>query len=436
VSFTDIDELAVDPHLATVYEHGWQSWSPTRMYRVGESSARPDEPWQHLMRFRPGVALPSSGFQGEGLLVVDPGSGEPSRRYAATDPTLDVPTIRARLEAGRVVVAANRPQQVTVSTAITLGAALEGFGDAHRVDVVRPPPRVWCTWYQYFLDVTEQDVVENLEAIDRLDLPVDVVQVDDGWQAAVGDWLELSPRFSSMRDVATRIHASGLRAGLWVAPFTVAQHSSLAGDHPDWLMPGGGTNWDGRLTGLDLTHPGVRTHLRRVFEGLREAGFDYFKLDFTYTGALPGRRHEDVSDIEAYRSGLRLVREAVGADAYLLGCGAPLLPSIGLVDAMRVSPDTFHPGLADTDPRGRPAVEARAWQQGRLWVNDADCLVARPSFPRREEWAGVVERFGGLRSFSDRVAALDDWGLETVRRLLATAPDPVPFAVLPEPYRR
>ncbi len=439
-TFADLDELVVDPRRARVYEHGWQSWSPTGIHGVEASSPRPEGAWQHLMRFRPGVPLPAQGFQGEGLLVVDPGTGGPSRLYAAADPTVDVPTIRARLDGGRLVVCSDRPEQVVVSDGEGIGPALEGYGDARRgpAGVLRAAPRVWCTWYEYFLDVTEADVIDNLEAIDRLDLPVDVVQVDDGWQAAVGDWLDLSARFSSMPDLASRVRDSGRRAGVWVAPFTVAERSALVTDHPDWLMAGGGTNWGGGLFGLDLTHPGVRDHLRQVFEGLRDAGFGYYKLDFLYTGALPGRRHADLTAVQAYRSGLELVRESVGEDAYLLGCGAPMLPSIGLVDAMRVSPDTFHDeaGNLAGELRGRPGVEARAWQQGRLWVNDADCLVARSSFVRREEWAGVIERYGGLRSFSDRVSHLDTWGLETVRRLLGSAPDPVPFPELPEPYRR
>ena len=37
-----------------------------------------------------------------------------------------------------------------------------------------------------------------------------------------------------------------------------------------------------------------------------------------------------------------MIREAIGPDAYLLGCGAPILPSVGLVDAMRVGPDIAH----------------------------------------------------------------------------------------------
>ena len=136
---------------------------------------------------------------------------------------------------------------------------------------------------------------------------------------------------------------------------------------------------------------------------------------------MPGRRYADVDGVAAYRAGLALVREAAGPDVYLVGCGAPLLPSVGLVDAMRVSPDTFHEGGEDgsTGLRGLMPLAARAWQQGRLWVNDPDCVVARPSYSQRERWADAARQLGGLRSFSDRVAELDDWGLATVRSLLA-----------------
>jgi alpha-galactosidase len=442
MTFIPLAEIAVDPRTARVYEHGWQSWSPTRVYDAGTTSARPEHEWQHLMRFRPGTAPTQQGFQAEGLLVVDPGTGEPARLFAADDPAVDVPSIRAHLHGDRILVSADRPTQVRRLSAPGLGAALAQYGDAERERAgvrLRPAPAVWCSWYHYFLDVTEADIVENLEAFDRAELPVGVVQVDDGWQAAVGDWLDLSSRFSSIRDLAARIRDTGRRAGIWVAPFLVAEHSRVAKDHPDWLLGDAGTNWGGALHGLDLTHPAVRDYLRQVFAGLREAGYDYFKLDFLYAGALPGPRHEDLSAVAAYRSGLQLVRDAVGEDAYVLACGAPILPSVGLVDAMRVSPDTYNPddlAVPGGDPlRGRPSVEARAWQQGRFWVNDADCLVARPGFALRQEWAGVVERYGGLRSFSDRVQDLDRWGLDTVRRLLGAVPDPAPFTHLPDPYQ-
>jgi alpha-galactosidase len=424
-----------------VYEEGWQSWSPTTWYPVGATSKRPTLDWQHLMRFRAGTEMPDRGFLGAGLLVVDPGTGDPVRVYGAGFSPAAVPSVRAVLDGDRLLVSADDDPgdaagdaagRVDLTLAPDAAAGLAAFGDRYAAAagaVVRPAPTVWCSWYRYFLEVTEADILENVAAIAEHDLPVDVVQVDDGWQAGIGDWTALSGRFTSLERLADRIHAGGRRAGIWVAPFLAGTASELAREHPEWLVGDAGTNWDQDLRGIDLTHPGAREYLWGALRGLRDAGFDYFKLDFLYGGAAPGPRHDDVGPVAAYRSGLALVRDAVGPDAYLLGCGAPILPSVGLVDAMRVSPDTFHVDAQDGSRgmRGRAATVARAWQHGRFWVNDPDCVVARPSYALREEWAAVVERYGGLRSASDRIAELDDWGLATTRRVLATAPPATPF---------
>ena len=427
---TVVDELRVEPAALRTYAEGWQSWSPTGWARWGEV-ARPAEAWQATMRFRPGAPPPAEGVQGEGLLVVDAGTGEPVRAYGALDATSAVPSVRAVLDGDRLVVTADGP--VEVSSAPDRVAALTGFGDAFaaraRTAPLRPAPRVWCSWYRYFEQVTAQDVRTDLAALDAHDLPVDVVQVDDGWSLGLGEWLAPAERFGSLPALVEHVGATGRRAGIWLAPFCVGADTDLARRHPDWLPGAAGRNWGQDLLGLDLTHPGVRELLDTSVRELRELGIDYFKLDFVYAGAVAGPRREDVTAVEAYRSGLQLLREAAGPDAHLVGCGAPLLPSVGLLDAMRVSPDTFHEGGEDGSRglRGRPSLVARAWQQGRFWVNDPDCLVARPSYSLREPWAETVEAYGGLRSCSDRVDELDDWGLATTRRLLSTAPPPVPF---------
>jgi alpha-galactosidase len=302
---------------------------------------------------------------------------------------------------------------------------------------------VWCSWYHYFTDVTEADVIENVEAIAKLDLPVDVVQIDDGWEAEIGDWLAPSGRFGSLPGIVARIRDTGRRAGIWLAPFLVGARSEVAREHPDWLvgsLAGGapadaGHNWDQDLYALDLTNPAAVDYLRTVLGKLRATGFDYFKLDFLYAGALEGRRFGAVPALAAYRDALRLIRAAVGPQAYLTASGAPILPSVGLVDATRVSPDIdtrYDPPDGDAS---RPAqlsatlsTVGRAFQHGRFWVNDPDCLIARPAVERRAEWAAVVDRYGGLRASSDRIADLDDWGLATTRRLLSEVPPPVPFA--------
>ena len=133
----------------------------------------------------------------------------------------------------------------------------------------------------------------------------------------------------------------GRRAGIRIAPFLV---SPVPGCTPSirngWSAapsPGAtGPRNSGSSTSPIPAPPSTSGTSSRPS---RELGIDYFKIDFVYAGALAGRRHQDLPPVEAYRRGLRLIREAIGPDAYLLGCGVPILPSIGLVDAMRVGPD-------------------------------------------------------------------------------------------------
>jgi len=448
-SFAHLGEVEVDPARAVLHEEGWQSWSPTSAYRLDQAPWRGRDPGHFAMDYKDPRGLPA-GYAGEGLLAVDPGTGAPVRVWSAADPTLAVPEIRAELRGDRLVVTADGPvQENSYGTGLqqALGQWADGVAAAAGVGPLRPAPTIWCSWYHYFTEVTEADMVENIDAMDRLELPVDVVQLDDGYRAELGDWLTLSDRFASLPDLVARIRDRGRRAGIWVAPFLVGARSEVARQHPDWLIRGSGSagdgdppasaghNWNQDLYGLDTTHPGARQWLAEVFGTLAGYGFDFFKIDFVYGAALPGRRHADVPPVAAYRQGVQAVRAAIG-DAYLLGCGAPILPSIGLVDAMRVSPDIalhYEPvGGEMAQPSQRTAVAngvARAYQHGRWWVNDPDCLVARPEVERREDWAVHVERYGGLRGSSDRLGALDDWGLETTRRLLSTVPPPTPFAV-------
>jgi alpha-galactosidase len=426
-----VDEVVVDRATARVYAEGWQSWSPATWYPVTGTGRAPAEEWQHLMRFRPGTPVAPTGLQGEGLLVVDPGTGAPARCFGAPD-AVSVPTLHASHEGDRVVVRAAGP--VLTSEHPEGGeAALSAYADAFASAVGSPPPAapptVWCSWYRYFEELTAADVEENLRAFDELDLPVDVVQIDDGWSPGLGEGLQPADRFGSLPGLVDTIRSSGRRAGIWLAPFLVGTETSLAREHPDWLVGPAGRNWGQELAGLDLTQPGVRELLSDALTRLVALGVDYFKLDFLYAGAVPGRRHDDVDGVAAYRSGLALLRDLVGPDVYLAGCGAPLLPSVGLLDAMRVSPDTFHEGGEDgsTGLRGLMPLAARAWQHGRLWVNDPDCVVARPSYAQRERWLDAATTFGGLCSFSDRVSELDDWGLEAVRELLADRGGATPF---------
>jgi alpha-galactosidase len=441
--FTHYDDFTVSPD-ATVFEHGWQSWSPTTVYRAEATSWRPARQPVGIMCYRPETPAPATGFQGEGLLAVDPADGSPLRLYAASDGLETVPSIRARLTHGRMSIEANGPVETCLGPSLpaALAAWAQRFARRAGVAGIRPAPTVWSSWYHYFTDVTAEDIAENLNAIEQHALPVDVVQIDDGWQSEIGDWLSYSRKFASFPGLIGQIRDSGRRAGIWVAPFLVTSRSQTAADHPDWLLrsPDGspadaGHNWNAQLYALDTTHPGVRHYLVEAFERLSLLGIDYYKIDFAYAGAIGGRRYDGSRPLAAYRSAISYIRDAIGPQAYLLGCGAPILPSVGLVDAMRVSPDTApHYQPRNGDDASMPSqfgatlsTVGRAFQHGRWWVNDPDCLIARPEIENREQWASTVERYGGLRASSDRIASLDDWGLHTTHRVLSTVPPVSPF---------
>jgi alpha-galactosidase len=287
--------------------------------------------------------------------------------------------------------------------------------------------------------VSEADIDENLEAIAAGELPVDVIQLDDGYQRERGDWLTSSAKFKSLRATVERIRDRGHRAGIWICPFQVAARSTTATEHPDWLVrsesgaPVSAGSQD--VYALDLSHPGAQEYLASVFSRFVELGIDFFKLDFLYAGALDGRRYDtSLTSSQAYRRGLAQVRQAIGAAAYVLGCGAPLLLSVGMVDGMRVSADTGLQWSAFEEDMSQPAGEsaelsvlARAYQHGRYWVNDPDCLLLGPEVERRQRRACMIRRYGGLRGLSGRIASLDAWALTTARDLLTTVPPPTPF---------
>ena len=210
-------------------------------------------------------------------------------------------------------------------------------------------PRVWCSWYSLYHAIDEPVLHKIFDSLS--DLPFDVLQVDDGWQVNIGDW-EANEKFpAGMNALAEKIKSAGRRAGLWLAPLIATKTSKLFQEHKDWFLRdaegrgrfvSAGFNWGHPLYALDTTHPDVSSWLAALMKQVRAWGFDYLKLDFLYAGALKGKRYKDMPREAAYRESLRRMREAMRSDAVLLTCGTPILPAIGLCDAMRIGPDVSH----------------------------------------------------------------------------------------------
>jgi alpha-galactosidase len=217
------------------------------------------------------------------------------------------------------------------------------FGRADKNHV----PRVWCSWYSLYTMIEEKILHETFDLLG--DLPFEVLQVDDGWQKDIGDW-EANEKFpSGMKALADKIKSTGRRAGLWLAPLIASKSSRLYHEHLDWFLRdekgrlvSAGFNWGQPLFALDATLPDVISWLAALMRRVRAWGFDYYKLDFLYAGALPGRRYMEMPREAVYRECLREMRKAMGEGAFLLTCGTPILPALGLCDAMRIGPDVSH----------------------------------------------------------------------------------------------
>ncbi len=322
-------------------------------------------------------------------------------------------------------------------------------GEAERARTTAPFQVGWCSWYHYFDAVAEADVLDNLALAG--DWPFDVFQLDDGYQAAVGDWLATNEKFPAGVDgVASAIARAGLTAGIWLAPFIAAPSSEVALAHPEWLgreaddpsQPLVGMFndiWGGFMYGLDLTRPEVQHHVASVAADLVDAGYRYLKLDFTFSAKVRGRYADPTwTPAERVRAGYEAVRRGAGDDMFLLGCGCPLGSVVGLVDGMRIGPDVAPhwdvdapddalPGYRGALPSTRGAwrsTRARAFMHRRLWLNDPDCLMLRHTETRLgaeqvRAWALAVGASGGMAMVSDDLSLLGDEERALLEEVLA-----------------
>ncbi|MBU4173463.1 MAG: alpha-galactosidase [Actinobacteria bacterium] len=316
------------------------------------------------------------------------------------------------------------------------------------VGEVRGTPPGWCSWYQYFTGVTAEDVKGNLRLMSGRyrELGIEVVQVDDGYQEQVGDWLEANEKFpGGLEETAREISEGGKTPGIWVAPFTVTRRSRVFREKKEWLLKnrrgrpvlaGVNPSWRGRFYGLDLSHPDVLQWLHDVFTTLAGYGYRFIKLDFMATGLLAGERHDpSLTRAEAARRALRVIREAVGNETYLIAAGGPILLGAGILDAQRVGPDVaprwstfWQPLLRDRSSPGLrnclQNVFTRSFLSGRLFEGDPDCLLLRGSGTRlgkaeRQTLASAAAVFGGSVMFSDDAGL---WGPEDVEMAARVLP--------------
>ena len=277
------------------------------------------------------------------------------------------------------------------------------------------PAAMWTHWYQFYHRIDERTFLQNVDQLadHHNNVPFKLVELDDGYQSAWGDWTTTNEKFQhGLGWLASEVRKRGFTPGLWLAPFAVQARSRLAHQHPDWLVKDHkgklarvGFQYNFTTYALDLSHPQVLDHLRMLAHTLTHAlGFGMLKLDFINAAALPGQRYDPKQTrAEILRHGLEALRQGAGDDTFLLGCGCPFGPAIGLVDAMRIGPDTapswkpYFNWIPWAGPllKGNPSMPSlrnalrtsltlsslhRKW-----WWNDPDCLLVRDQDTRLTE---------------------------------------------------
>lgn len=472
-----------------MFRHGYQSWSPCDVATLGvhhdpsldnptrielvqgvhhadQRTARPDELRSEFVTVLADADTPmgadaagkaiavgfDAGVDHDGTFRLRPGnasggnasggngSGGPTPSAAATAELWAEAFLGgARLDPGTSLALHGfaATTDAPVAELLTAWAALVGTAGAARTAAAFQVG--WCSWYHYFHDVTEAHLRSNLAASGSW--PFDVFQLDDGYQAAIGDWLDTNAKFpSDIAGLASAIAASGHTPGIWLAPFIAAPDSQLATAHPDWMarthdgagpLPGmfnppWGGGMGGIMLALDTTNPEVLDHLTGVARQLRDAGYDYLKLDFTFAPSFDGVFSDPTrTPAQRVRAGYDAIRAGAGDDAFILGCGAPISHVVGAVDGNRIGSDvdprwTLDPARADEAyPDALPATLhafrntlARSFMHRSLWLNDPDCVMLRTTETDLDPagvrtWAETVAVSGGMVLVSDDLALLD-----------------------------
>lgn len=297
----------------------------------------------------------------------------------------------------------------------------------------------YTSWYNYFQKIDENIILRDLKGLSRAYDSVNIFQIDDGYEPFVGDWLDYNGRDfpNGMKTIADAVHREGYLAGIWLAPFNVQRGKSrILKEHPDWLIRNpdgkpqlGCVAWGGAYT-LDIYNSEVREHLKKVFDTvLNDWGYDMVKLDFLYSQCRTPRNNKTRGTIMC--EAMDFLRECVG-DKIILGCGVPLGPAFGVVDACRISCDVdlsyggkFYNSMSINNelPSAQNAINNSMFRRhlnGRAFLNDPDVFFLRDhnltfTWEQKLLLAKINNLFGCVLFVSDDAGEYSEAELEVLK---------------------
>lgn len=307
--------------------------------------------------------------------------------------------------------------------------------------VFKTPPTGWLTWMYYGREMTPQEILVNAKWISEnlREYGVNVILLDDGWQADGRNWEGLRNTFPrGMKWMADEIRKLGLEPGLWLCP-----HGQ---DNDTFTKDTGGfikiDTFGGPFT-VDPTDPKGIKYIQKLMRRITcEWGYSFLKFDGisgkSGYGVLAGYRENQklfadpsISAEDAYRRFFGAIMDSVGKKVFIDACSVGVCPEvIGLCNGKRTG--------ADTDSEWGGFIRAvTATMNGYFLHNiatytDPDCCLLRLplSMDMAKAWATLYGLTGQMLMFDDRMPDLSPSRIGILKKI-SPAADIRPFDIFP-----
>lgn len=279
--------------------------------------------------------------------------------------------------------------------------------NVNKIERNKKPAVGWCSWYAFGFYISEDKIFRQSEWFSKhKEIPIKYILIDGGW-VKNGDWTKADKnKFPhGIKYASSQIKDMGFKPGIWVAPFWAEPSSELFRKHPHWMSKGKIFYSDGfkgfpldRLVIkryiMDVRKPEVMKYIFECLDYLLfECGFELLKLDYLYSiYFIPGMSSREAGSI--LRNFFIEVRNRY-PNVYIIACGSPLKPAVGVVDSMRIGPDVISPHLEGI-PFLKNAlntykvdlviknVAKRMWTKD-YWILDPDAFICRPTLGVSDE---------------------------------------------------
>ncbi|MBO4618566.1 MAG: alpha-galactosidase [Victivallales bacterium] len=310
------------------------------------------------------------------------------------------------------------------------------------------PPVGWLSWYGYRLEITEEECLRIADFVNR-EYPgfgFKYFQIDLGYntQNLPGQWFDTNDHFpNGLAYYCEEIRKRGFTPGVWCAAFCVAESSDFYREHPDAV-----TRWSGDAPGrwfwepkdplyyLDPTHPAAQEFIAKVLNHFKEAGAEYFKIDFM--NRLGRVDHEFqphdakiVKGTQAYRIGCEALVKNLAPTDYLYSCSNLLFDSVGYASTSMTACDIANTGVRQALAEGDDSklkfyrmqfatTMARYYIHKKFLLLNPDGICIAPPADCEEAWFRTlfVGMSGGQVFLGDRFDLAEPAIRDYVKRVL------------------